>query len=53
MKRKIISTILCAGLVAQSSFLCAKAEELNGDVEPVVMEFKGNLLIAYLAKRRI
>ena len=51
MKRKIISTILCVGLVAQSSFLCAKAEELNVDVEPVVMEFKGESTYSLSGKK--
>ena len=51
MKRKIISTILCVGLAAQSSFLCAKAEELNVDVEPVVMEFKGESTYSLSGKK--
>ena len=51
MKRKIISMILCVGLAAQSSFLCVKAEKLNVDVEPVVMEFKGKSTYSLSGKK--
>lgn len=51
MKRKIISMILCVGLFTQSSFLCARAEGLNINVEPTVMEFKGKSTYSLSGKK--
>lgn len=51
MKRKIISTVLCVGVFAQSCFFCVKAAEISVAVEPTVMEFKGKTSYSLSSKK--